>query len=819
MASARKRKEPAEIEPISDHLEPGETLLQGQYTIERFLNSGGFGITYTARDSLDRRVVIKECFAAAFCHRTRSIVRVRTREQQDDFRSIVKLFVQEAKSLSKLKHPNIVGVHQVFEDNQTAYMALDFIDGRDLHDTLSDPNHGLSPAAVRSILMQLLDAVGYMHKEKLLHRDISPDNILLDASRKPVLIDFGASRQQMPKSERAMSAFRVVKDGYSPQEFYLAGSPQYPSSDIYALGATFYHLIAGEAPPNSQARLAAIAGGDPDPCLPLFEKAVGYDQVFCDAIDKAMRVLPKDRLQDAGEWIEMITAARPKPAAVVPLKPVQVADDPVDEKISALVNSINQDVMAASVEPEPVKEEVAAATPPKPKRYEALAAMFQEDDTEEPEVVAEELAEDATETTSDIAAEDDLEDEVERYVPPVQVVEEFAPAEAATPSVEIPKPARMRLLLASAATIAAFGVAAATFYSTMGQNGKPALNNLDTSAFVGHAGFADILSSAEPDVTPAPFNLVEPLVQPAVFTEPALAKDVETRMPFVQAPAAAAPIVSAQIEALPTPITAIVDVKATVSLPDLAYVPVELTPHLAPPVATLEVFFQADTPASPIAEEPDLATLVEAAPVDVPEQAPAGPLVLDAASVMSGWSVRLPFTTAPGQPVTIDTVTADGAAWVQEGLEVVSVNGQPVGSADEIAAQLRATVQPGDAGTIPVTFGLRSTKDGSETTRTVDLPVVHEIVFLNGTRFEVQSVDGNWRTVVAFVPPHVDTDLEAGDVLLAFVPTGQEISGHDTFAKIVEQSATPNDVVLNFTVLRDGGIWLASYAYRTASLN
>ncbi|MDA1154337.1 MAG: protein kinase, partial [Proteobacteria bacterium] len=153
-----------------DELKPGTKLLHGQYVIDSFLNAGGFGITYLARDSLDRKIVIKECFPGAFCRRSRYIVQARSRAHQNELKSIVRLFVQEARSLAKLSHPNIVGVHQVFEDNDTAYMALDFVEGRDLLDTIEDPKNGLTPAQIKALLKDLLGAVGFIHDQGILHR-------------------------------------------------------------------------------------------------------------------------------------------------------------------------------------------------------------------------------------------------------------------------------------------------------------------------------------------------------------------------------------------------------------------------------------------------------------------------------------------------------------------------------------------------------------------------------------------------------------------------------------------------------------------------
>lgn len=290
----------------SEALPPGSKLLSGQYEIVQYLSSGGFGITYLARDSLNRTVVIKECFPEAFCSRVNKTVRARTRNYSDDFRSIVALFIREAHALSRLDHSSVVGVHQVFEDNETAYMALDLVDGRDLLDLIENDTVSFSPGEVYRMALALLDAIGHVHAQDLLHRDISPDNILVDKSGRPVLIDFGAAREEASRKSRVLSQVLVVKDGYSPQEFYVAGSQQSPSSDLYALAATLSHLISGQAPPNSQARLAALAGNQPDLYEPLRGRFPDYEDAFLEAIDKAMNIVPAARIQSAEEWTLMI---------------------------------------------------------------------------------------------------------------------------------------------------------------------------------------------------------------------------------------------------------------------------------------------------------------------------------------------------------------------------------------------------------------------------------------------------------------------------------------------------------------------------------
>jgi serine/threonine protein kinase len=300
MASAAHQIEDTAFESFADELKPGTKLLHGQFEILSFLNAGGFGITYVAQDSLQRRVVVKECFPSAFCRRTDTLVTARSRQRQDEFRSIVDLFLQEALNLSKLNHPNIVKVHQVFQDNETAYMAMDLVEGPDLLDTVNGTAPPLTKDQIILSLTKMLDALGYVHAQGFLHRDISPDNILLDRNTgEPVLIDFGAARKDVTRKSRALSGLRVVKDGYSPQEFYISGSKQSPCSDLYALAASFCHLISGEAPRTSQERLSAIANSEGDPQPPLVGRVKGYPKQFLAAIDKAMSIFPKDRLQSA----------------------------------------------------------------------------------------------------------------------------------------------------------------------------------------------------------------------------------------------------------------------------------------------------------------------------------------------------------------------------------------------------------------------------------------------------------------------------------------------------------------------------------------
>ena len=206
----------------------------------------------------------------------------------------------------------------------------------------------LTPDLIRNLLKQSLSAIQYIHERGILHRDISPDNFLLDWDDNLTLIDFGAAREHVTKAHRALSALLAVKDGYSPQEFYLPGVGQTEASDLYALGATFYHVITGEAPPHSQERLAATASDTGDTYVPLVGRITDFDDVFLGMIDRALDVFPEGRPQSATEWLDAIDAHRlpSKPVQTSPSDPddIAIVDETITREVSRLVQDTNRDL-------------------------------------------------------------------------------------------------------------------------------------------------------------------------------------------------------------------------------------------------------------------------------------------------------------------------------------------------------------------------------------------------------------------------------------------------------------------------------------------
>ncbi|CUH99532.1 serine/threonine protein kinase [Leisingera aquaemixtae] len=357
----------ADPAPASE-LPCGFKLLQGQYQIERPLLSGGFGITYLARDSLERRVVIKECYPAGLCRRSGTDVEPSSPEHARSCRNVLRAFLREAHLLARARHPAIVGVHQVFKENQTAYIAMEFIDGLDLLTVREEQPERLTGPVLRRILDQSLEALDCLHRLGVLHRDISPDNILLGKDGTVTLIDFGAACGSTPDDSTALPMLLAVKDGYSAHELYSPDLPQRPACDLYALGATLYYLITGAPPAASQKRLAALLAGSPDPCRPLLGGPWAADPALLATVDMAMSVLPAERFQSASGWAAALAeevapqqAVDPQTTPAAPAAAAACADDGsrLAAAISELVAKTND-----SLKPGLPRSARQAQTPP-----------------------------------------------------------------------------------------------------------------------------------------------------------------------------------------------------------------------------------------------------------------------------------------------------------------------------------------------------------------------------------------------------------------------------------------------------------------------
>lgn len=294
-------------------LAAGHRLLHGQYQIETSLSEGGFGRTYVARDSLDRRVVIKECLPEGICTRNAS-GHCKPRDGNERlFRNLLRSFLREAQLLARPNHRNIVRVHQVFRENNTAYIAMDHAPGHDLHTVRAAAETSLGQSDLLEITRQALSALDCLHGLSILHNDLSPDNLLWnrseadsDATGHLTLIDFGAARLlDAPRDQEAAT----VTDGFSAPELYDPQSIGTPASDLYALGATLELLITGETPEPADLRAAAKSQGLPDPRRSLAGRDWPQADAFLELIDTALSIDPADRFATAAEWLHALPHA------------------------------------------------------------------------------------------------------------------------------------------------------------------------------------------------------------------------------------------------------------------------------------------------------------------------------------------------------------------------------------------------------------------------------------------------------------------------------------------------------------------------------
>ena len=344
----------------------GTELLQGQYLIQWRLRSGGFGITYVARDSLERQVVIKECFPADLCKRVGVTVQPASSELTLQFSAIKNQFIREARQMAQLVHPNIVAVHQVFEENNTAYMALDQIDGIDLVSLVENEPERITNSLVRSVLRQSLKAINFIHGKGLLHSDISPDNIMMDSKGHLTLIDFGAARECEGKNRSTVIA---VKDGYSPFEFYDPEGVHGYCSDLYSLAATLYYLAVGTPPPSSEERMAAIKAGKKDPYVPLTTRKSGLitrkDSQIFSTVDHALSMDKADRYDSVAAWAKDLVEQQKMVAARNPLGAANVM---LESDIADIVEKTNAQLVVRGRTTKKIKPEENVSTKDKSKK-------------------------------------------------------------------------------------------------------------------------------------------------------------------------------------------------------------------------------------------------------------------------------------------------------------------------------------------------------------------------------------------------------------------------------------------------------------------
>lgn len=284
--------------PSPHHLPP-ETILNGKYLIGKVLGEGGFGITYLGWDlNLETKVAVKEYYPNGFVTRipnNDNNLTLLTGYQSEYFQNGLEKFVDEARRLARFwGSQGIVSVKDYFQQNKTAYIVMEFVEGQTLKQLLkTQPQERMPVKQVLDMLRPVMQSLEKVHEAGLIHRDISPDNLMVDSGDSVKLLDFGAARDFMANGEKSLSV--MLKPGYAPQEQYSSKGKQGPWTDVYCLCATIYRAITGEMPPESLDRL------EEDEIKRPTELGIEMDAFQEAALMKGLAVRPQDRYQSMKE--------------------------------------------------------------------------------------------------------------------------------------------------------------------------------------------------------------------------------------------------------------------------------------------------------------------------------------------------------------------------------------------------------------------------------------------------------------------------------------------------------------------------------------
>lgn len=293
------------------HIQPG-TRLHDRYVVGKVLGFGGFGVTYIAWDEkLEQKVAIKEYLPSEFSTRMpgQTQVTVFNGEKNEQFHDGLSKFVDEAKRLAKFQNePGIVSIFDSFEDNSTAYIIMEYLQGETLASYMERMGTIDEQDAV-AMLMPIMESLQAVHDEGIIHRDIAPDNIFLTDDGEIKLIDFGASRYATTSHSRSLTV--VIKQGYSPEEQYRSRGDHGPHTDVYALSATLYKMITGKNPPDAMERRVKYETKSKDILEDprKFNKKLSKNRA--NAILNALNVRIEDRTPTVAAFIDELNADPP----------------------------------------------------------------------------------------------------------------------------------------------------------------------------------------------------------------------------------------------------------------------------------------------------------------------------------------------------------------------------------------------------------------------------------------------------------------------------------------------------------------------------
>lgn len=291
------------------------TVLNNKYIVGRVLGRGGFGITYKVKD-ISRNIfyAVKEYMPSEYSSRsdgTKTVKPFADKKSQYVFKHGKEKYVEEARTLIKLKNdPIVVDILDYFEENNTAYLVMEFLDGTDLRGMAKKNGGKIDPDFAKNVFVIVASSLVEIHKKNILHRDLSPENIFITKNEDIKLIDFGSARSFVSTQNKGMSI--LLKQGFAPPEQYSVEGPHGPWSDVYALCATFYHLVSGKKLIDA----LFLYRGEHQPSL--FELGCPVTKRTSDVIQKGMALDYKKRYKDFMQLLnEIDLSLKPKDQNVV----------------------------------------------------------------------------------------------------------------------------------------------------------------------------------------------------------------------------------------------------------------------------------------------------------------------------------------------------------------------------------------------------------------------------------------------------------------------------------------------------------------------
>jgi len=293
---------------------PG-TVLRERYAVGGALGQGGFGVTYLGLDLLlHTRLAIKEYYPSGICARNpeNRSVRFASRDLEEDFKKGMEKFLEEARTLARFEdHPNIVSVKDFFEENGTAYMVMNYVEGKTLGEHLKERGGRVPFDEAMGILSPLMDALDEIHASGTIHRDLSPDNIYLTRYGQPKLLDFGASKSALSMMQQRSHSV-ILKRGYSPPEQYQSRGRLGPWTDVYGMAATLYRCVTGEVPADAMDRITQDILVPPNThggSIPLHAEK---------SILRALSLSSESRQQSMGEFKNTLGGSEPRTPPSIP---------------------------------------------------------------------------------------------------------------------------------------------------------------------------------------------------------------------------------------------------------------------------------------------------------------------------------------------------------------------------------------------------------------------------------------------------------------------------------------------------------------------